>query len=263
MSSASGKTDKRVSITYYEFTDKGSRPGVNQDAIFSKTGDEISVFCVADGMGGHSKGELASKEIVDNIKTCYEDIQTKCDQMTFFDIADRFETAIKYANKTLYDEHKGKEICGSTIVAMVIWKDNYIIFSAGDSRIYRRRGVHFEQITRDDVWQNQASVLKMEDKDQLKEYYSFDKLINAIGIDGNPSINRISGKIKSNDVFLLCSDGIYKCFDEKNLNIKSYDLMLGVNDKRLKRLHDGILKIARDGGMPDNYSLITVGVRMG
>ena len=104
--------------TFY-MTDAGKVRTHNEDnvTIISNKNNEF-ILAVADGMGGHSKGELASKEIVDNIRICYDDIQSKCDQMSFFEIADKFEAAIKYANKKLYDEHGGKEICGSTIVAI-------------------------------------------------------------------------------------------------------------------------------------------------
>ncbi len=233
-------------INSQHYTDTGLRASINQDSILNLTGDILSVFCVADGMGGHKHGELASKAIVDRIERWYSDISAEKVNRKFNDLIDNFELAIEEANKQIHDDYNKDGICGSTVVALIIYRDKYAIFSAGDSRIYRKRGFKFTQITSDDVWQNtQAADL---DSSDVLSNPKYGKLTKSVGVNESVTLNRITGQVKKRDSFFLCCDGVYKCVPPKLL-------------KRIYSKPEELKKAVIKAGAPDNYSFINVQIK--
>lgn len=228
------------------YTDIGLLASVNQDSILDIPGDILSVFCVADGMGGHEHGELASQAITDRISKWYCDISSEKTNRRFTDLIDNFESALEEANKQIYTGYNRDGICGSTVVALLIYRDKYAVFSAGDSRVYHKRGLKFTQITSDDVWQN-TQITDWE-ADDLQSDPKYGKLTKSVGVSESVTFSRITGQVKKNDDFFLCCDGVYKCVQAKTL-------------KRFYSKTEDLKKAIVIAGAPDNYSFINVQVR--
>ena len=128
---------------------------------------ELGLFVVADGMGGHNAGEVASHLAVETIHGFIKD-STNTQNLTWpFGLesknsidANRLTTAVRLANRKIYNEGtKSPELSGmgTTVVAALVAGDRITLVSVGDSRIYRFRKGALEQLTRDDTWL--ASVL--------------------------------------------------------------------------------------------------------
>ncbi|MBE5912010.1 PP2C family protein-serine/threonine phosphatase [Pseudobutyrivibrio sp.] len=226
------------------YSDKGSLE-VNQDAIFYDTDKSIAVFCVADGMGGHMHGELASRAIVDSLSAWYQAYEAKNEEIVFGEAIKSIEMVLTNVNAQIFADYNTSGRCGSTAVVLVMAKDEYAIFSAGDSRIYLKRGWGFSQLTVDDVWQNNPNnVINMSRKEIVSsEHYG--KLTKAVGIKPQIVFNRTTGVLKKGDIFFLCCDGVYKFIAEKRLK------KIFANPQKIC---DEVNKV----GAPDNFSFIIV-----
>ena len=147
----SRRNDKVGDLIYSSYTDPGSRPGNNQDSVIALSDDAFSVFCVADGMGGHTSGDLASNEIIRSIRQWNNSIHSES-QINSHIIFDSFEKTIEEVNLLIHEKYNQRGICGSTVVALICCGDRFCVISVGDSRCYRKSGKKMTQITRDDVW---------------------------------------------------------------------------------------------------------------
>jgi serine/threonine protein phosphatase PrpC len=248
---------KKTNIIFAAYTDRGNRPGENQDAVLAVRREDFSVFCVADGMGGHSTGELASAEIIRQISQWIDSKPENCKDKpgTLFD---EFEATIEAANSTIYKTYNQGTICGSTVVSLLITQGKFCIVSVGDSRCYRRDGDQMQQITRDDVWQNQIMMVEDVSEEELQKHANYGKLLKSVGTSESLICNRIAGDIEKHDLFLLCSDGIYKVIGDENLGDlirltkdANTDAML---DVVLDNMHEAVLH----GGAPDNNTGVIV-----
>jgi serine/threonine protein phosphatase PrpC len=236
-------------IIYASYTDPGSRPGVNQDAVLTIRRDDFAVFCVADGLGGHSKGEIASGELIKRLRE-YADSVKEPFRGNPSELFDGFERTVEAANAFIYGEYNHNAICGTTVVAVIIYKSKYCVISVGDSRAYRNDGEEMLQITRDDVWENQVGAF---DNAALNG-----KLLKSVGTDENLICNRFGGDVKKGDQFFLCSDGIYKVVGDEY--IKSIpDMLENVNnDRDAREFLEDIHRLVDEKGAPDNNTGIIV-----
>lgn len=240
-------------------TDRGMVRRNNQDSIFCYIGTIVSVFCVADGMGGHADGEIASGEVVRTIKEWVQKLTLTSEYEGISQIANDFETCLTMANDRIYHRYSGKTACGTTMVALLIWKNQYAVFSVGDSRVYQRQRFSFRQMTRDDVWQNQPEIIGMGISDfELEKHPEYGKLTKAIGGQAHVVPSRITGVLKRKDMFLLCSDGIYKACKEADLKKSCGGFFFATPERKLARRVDRICAIVDQKGAKDNYSLVIV-----
>ena len=242
----------------YSMTDIGRKRKLNQDTVYTcehPLGNLNNLFIVADGMGGHEKGEVASGIIVDKVKEAWEDFfgntAKKC---RFKDAFNAISNAIKEANREIFYEYNKDAVCGSTVVVLLLVGNEYGVISVGDSRLYSFQKDELKQITKDDVWENlpeqQGLTLS-----ELKASPKFGKLTNAVGTMRDVKINYLTGRIKKNIVFLLCSDGVYKLYKHQELSetIKEHG-----------KEPETVTKIIKDkvysAGARDNLSAIVVDV---
>ncbi|SCY71281.1 protein phosphatase [Lachnospiraceae bacterium XBB2008] len=232
-------------IRYEHYTDKGLSSQINQDAVFCETNDNTAVFCVADGMGGHMHGEQASNAIVEAIGAWYRENVYENAGVEFCRLLQGLETILSNVNSKIFEEMNTDGLCGSTAVVLIISKDRYAVYSAGDSRVYLKRGFSFSQLTVDDVWQNKPEIHNHMDMNDIANNENYGKLTKAVGIKNHIVFNRITGEIRKRDIFFLCCDGVYKY----------------IADRKLKRLFTSSKKICdevRKAGAPDNFSFIIV-----
>ena len=234
-----------MDILSSSYTDKGSRPGINQDAVVELKGTTVSVFCVADGMGGHEHGELASKAIADNVASWHASVNTGQSEKDFTGIMDSFEKMMSDVNGYIYSNYNREGICGSTVAALIMSEDMYAVFSAGDSRVYRKRGFTFSRITSDDVWQNDRTAIKGMKKDQILSHPCYGKLTKSVGTDAAITLSRTTGRLKKGDIFFICCDGVYKNIDDKHL-------------RKMINRPDAIIDAVNNTGAKDNFSFVSI-----
>ena len=187
---------------------------------------ELGLFVVADGMGGHNAGEVASHLAVETIHGFIKDSTNTQDFTWPFGLeskssidANRLTTAVRLANRKIYNEGtKSPELSGmgTTVVAALVAGDRITLVSVGDSRIYRFRQGALEQLTRDDTWL--ASVLGEKNaEDADPEHPLRHVLTSVVGTKDDVKPSSREEQLAPGDRFVLCSDGVHGKLDAQAL----------------------------------------------
>ncbi len=250
-----------MELTVGSRTDVGPRK-MNQDHF--GWWPDLGLYIVADGMGGHNAGEVASHMAVETIHGFIEDSAVASD-ITWpfgFEIknsveANRLTTAVRLANRKIYnDGSKSPELSGmgTTVVAALVSGDRIHIISVGDSRIYRFRQGTLEQLTKDDTWL--TSVLgekQAEDADASHPLRHV--LTSVVGTKDDVTPGVREEQLESGDRFLLCSDGVHGKLDSASLT----GLLTGATSA-----DDGAARIVGEAitrGTSDNATALVINVK--
>ncbi len=207
--------DGIVKIDYTGICNIGKSRKINQDAIAMFSAEETGVFVAADGMGGHTDGEKASRIIVSEVTKWWQYFNKKQYESDFQKMLLSLAQAVEFANKEIYEKLNQGKICGSTAVVLFLYKGNYGIIYAGDSRCYLYRKNKLKQLTDDVIWENQPGLSVSEKNDV--SHPNRGKLVNAVGIKPSLQYRVLTDKTVCGDVFLLCSDGLYKTCEERHI----------------------------------------------
>jgi PPM family protein phosphatase len=183
---------------------------------------DLGLFVVADGMGGHNAGEVASRLAVDAVHAFIADSANHGDITWPFGYdanssaeLNRLTTAVRLANLRVFGEaSRVPELqgMGTTIVAALISAERVTIASVGDSRAYRWRHGELEQLTRDDTWLN--SVMRPEeigDADRTHPLRHVLTRVVGVGEDVKPSARE--EMLKAGDTLVMCTDGVHGRLD--------------------------------------------------
>jgi protein phosphatase len=183
---------------------------------------DLGLFLVADGMGGHNAGEVASRLATEAIRQFVRDTRDGADQTWPFPYepnvsmeTNRLVTAVRLANRRVYDggcSNAAMEGMGTTIVAILVNGDRAVLVGVGDSRIYRYRDHRLEQMTNDDTWL--SAVVGVSDDDRsLSNHPLKHVLTSVVGTreDLHPSARE--ERLEAGDRFVLCTDGVHGRLD--------------------------------------------------
>ena len=187
---------------------------------------DLGLFIVADGMGGHNAGEVASHMAVEAIHSFIEESATTSDITWPFGIetknsmaVNRLTTAVRLANRKIYSEGtKSPELSGmgTTVVAALVAGDRISLVSVGDSRIYRMRGGSLEQLTRDDTWL--ASVLGEKNAEEADpEHPLRHVLTSVVGTKDDLKPGAREEQLQAGDRFVMCTDGVHGKLDAQSI----------------------------------------------
>ena len=212
-----------MDLTIGSRTDVGPRK-MNQD--HHGWWPELGLFVVADGMGGHNAGEVASHMAVEAIYSFIKESATSPDITWPFGIESRYSidtnrltTAVRLANRKIYQEgSKSAELSGmgTTVVAVLVVGDRMALTSVGDSRIYRLRNGAIEQLTRDDTWL--ASVLGDKNADEADpEHPLRHVLTSVVGTKDDVKPEAREELLQSGDRFVMCTDGVHGKLDAQSI----------------------------------------------
>jgi serine/threonine protein phosphatase PrpC len=185
-------------------TTVGRRRSINEDAFLNM--DHIGLWVVADGMGGHARGDLASRFVVEAFNGL-----VKPQSMQEFSrlVKDR----LRQANQRMRDQYSGSgpdQMMGSTVVAFLVYKREWRCIWAGDSRAYLMRNGRLMQITRDhNVAQDMVERGELR-QEEASFHPSANRLTRALGTQNIPSFDEYSSLLRDGDTVLLCSDGLNK-----------------------------------------------------
>lgn len=229
---------------------------VNQDAVFNNYLHRVGLFAVADGMGGHFQGEVASDMAVAGLSRWWEQNRTQIEAMPFYTAVESLEKAIKNINNTIAEYYIGVgRVGGSTLCVLLNHYNAYAVFNIGDSRLYLCGKRKLKCLTVDDIWENLPEVRQMADTFDLSGDARRGKLSRAVGLSKDISPAILTNAIEKKMIFFLCSDGIYKHLSERQLcdllkKVKKAGDAVHVNEK--------IREIVYRNGASDNLSMITV-----
>ncbi|MGL4789855.1 MAG: Stp1/IreP family PP2C-type Ser/Thr phosphatase [Anaerotignaceae bacterium] len=226
----------------------------NEDFIYvSKEEDKLNLYIVADGMGGHNAGEVASKYAVDFFVEYTNNIlENNFDESQ---ISDTLVEAISYCNKEIYEKSLLKEELsgmGTTLTCGVIYNNKLIVAHVGDSRAYLFRDGTLTQITKDHSY-----VMEMVKQGKLtledaKVHPNRNIITKAIGSKETIQADVFIEHLKDKDLIMLCSDGLSTMVsDEEITNI----LNSNVDENLMVEI---LVNKANENGGKDNISTIVV-----
>lgn len=184
-------------------TDKGLRRESNQDSFL--VNKELGLFIVADGMGGHSGGEVASALAV---KTVEEFIRQN--RFTGLKPVDLVSKSYEAASAKIYEKasHESRLAgMGTTMVLAYVQGDSIYIGNVGDSRAYLHRTPQFWQITEDHSLVNEQLRAGLISEEQVKNFLNKNVITRSVGYEKDVAADVIERQMQIGDCFLLCSDG--------------------------------------------------------
>lgn len=188
----------------------------NEDSVYCST--EAGVFVVADGMGGHAAGEVASAIASEWIS---ERLCGACVTMELEQVEDRFRTAFVEAGREILRqaaENTARLGMGTTATVLLLREDGrYVIGHIGDSRAYLVRDGSIGQITRDHSWVQEQVDRGMITPAQAKNHPQSNIITRALGTEAYPTPDLYNGLVRAGDVFLLASDGLTDMVPEEHL----------------------------------------------
>ena len=249
-----------MKIRYAAKTDVGMKRGHNED-YFSLIEDE-QLFIVADGMGGHASGEVASKLSADTIGEFYQ--RTKDEEATWpykLDrslsyIENRLVCGIKLANYKIYEmackdiRYKGM---GTTIVTSLIYGDKIYVAHVGDSRCYRARGDGIELLTRDHSLLEDYKEAKPDMTEEEERNFPHKNVITrALGMRDTVQVDIQGHQIQNGDLYLMCSDGLSGMIEDPRIR------ELLVEAQSLERAVAELVDQANRAGGTDNITTLVL-----
>lgn len=240
-------------------TDTGLRRDNNEDNIHVDKHHGLTI--VADGMGGHNAGEVASQIAIDitsqfliaglHIESRENDAFSTPEQMK-----DLMEKSIQLANRKIIEESgqdDEKSGMGTTLVSLLFCKNWFVIANVGDSRCYRFREGKISQLTEDHSWIQGMVKQGTIHKDDAKRHPQRGLLLQAMGNrEIKPSF--VSGCPLVGDVFVLCSDGLTEVVTDNTIGFVLNQ------DGNPQKTAEKLVELANENGGPDNISVIVVKV---
>ncbi|MCC5825379.1 protein phosphatase 2C domain-containing protein [Alkalimonas sp.] len=235
-----------MSVTSHGQSHKGLVRQLNEDACLLLP--EHGVWVVADGMGGHAAGDVASQLV---ITTIHEEV-AKTDEPKPETIC----TALERANERVVEycqQHNQGELGGSTVVVLLFYRQQYHVFWLGDSRLYLLRNNALRQITRDHSQVNDMIDQGIIAAEEAETHELANVITRAVGVQGQVSIASLSGDIEPGDIFLLCTDGLNK--ELSDAEIQSY-----LHHTDIEAANRALIHMSLVAGARDNVTCILVKV---
>lgn len=215
-----------MKIRYAAKTDVGMKRTHNED-YFSLIEDE-QLFMVADGMGGHASGEVASKMAAETIGEFFQRTREdedatwpyKMDRSLSY-VENRLVCAIKLANLRIFEtscrdlRYKGM---GTTIVTTLVLGDKIYVGHVGDSRVYRVREGAISQLTRDhSLLEDYKDARPDMTEEEARNFPHKNVITRALGMRDTVVVDITKHEIRDGDQFVLCSDGLCGMLDDKTI----------------------------------------------
>jgi PPM family protein phosphatase len=251
--------DPTMKISYKALSDVGRKRKGNEDALFLNP--EQKLFVVADGMGGHAAGEVASRVAVDAINefVCLtggdEEITWPfgLDENISYD-GNRLKTAIRHANKKVLEATKEKteyEGMATTVAAVLVDGDTANIGHVGDSRIYLLSGEEFTQLTSDHSWVNEQIQSGVISADQARSHPLRNVVTRALGGRADLAVDMQTRKVKEGDLLLLCSDGLTTMVADEDI-----EHVLREAEGDVEKAASDLVAAANERGGEDNITVV-------
>lgn len=241
-------------------TDVGNARDHNEDDFYLSEGKE-ALCVVADGMGGHRSGEVASamaiKAIVEYYRETMAEEDYSADEIDGEDSVDliqhRLRQAVQNANRAVFTAASDSELyrgMGTTIVSGYFTNEGVYFAHIGDSRAYRLRDGKLQQRTEDHSLANEyvrMGILAAEDI----EYFPYKNVITrACGLTDDVEVDVHFEEMRAGDVFLFCSDGLTDMVNDAQLQ----ELLTAEDD--LEKLCKQLVDVANENGGDDNITVI-------
>jgi protein phosphatase len=233
-------------------SDVGMVRSGNEDNFSAEADEQRGVFVVADGMGGHAAGEVASEmavQIISRHLMAIDSLRTDSDAEA------RMVQSIKDANRAIYERmlaEVDKQGMGTTASVLVLSDDVFLIGQVGDSRIYLLRDGALTQLTKDHSYVQEQVDAGLLTPEQARYHPYSNVITRCVGASENVEVDIYRGEVKPGDVFLLASDGLTGMVDDRRLQ----QILLARSSPG--RIVDALIAEANGRGGLDNITSIVI-----
>jgi len=253
-----------MDLSFWAATDVGRKRSHNEDNFL--VDQKLSLFVVADGMGGHASGEIASqmavsefRGAVDSRRDIIEAYGRRETGVTTHDVLGVLEYAVQSAGLAIFERGR-KEVdkrgMGTTISAFMLIGERGFIAHVGDSRVYMVRGGQTVQLTEDHSLVNELIRHGKVTRETLAQspYASYKNAVTrALGVYETVQVDTIDLEVLPGDQFLLCSDGLHAYLDEKEITRQ-------LLDESITAIPGKLVEHANKGGGHDNITAVVLRV---
>jgi protein phosphatase len=251
-------SEERFQVKIAGFTDTGLKRQRNQDHIgFDQ---DLGIAVLADGMGGHQSGEIASQMAVESV---LEKLQSICEpkptkSKTGSQLLDYVSNTISYSNSMIYqaaetvEEQRGM---GTTLVAVMIQDSQIYAGHVGDSRLYLYRADSLRRITKDHSLVQDLIDRGFYTEEEARSANVGHIVTRALGTKAQVEVDTLQHDLKASDVFLLCSDGLSDMVAGWQIQE-----ILKEQSSNLERAAETLISKANRNGGKDNISVILMQV---
>jgi protein phosphatase len=252
-----------LKLQYAGKTDVGNKRDHNEDDL--RLVPEENLYMVADGMGGHASGEVASKMAVETVQEFFQET-SEDEEMTWPYKMDkdlgyeenRLTAGIKLANLRIYEtasQNSAQRGMGTTIVAVLFSEEDAYFGHVGDSRIYRLRDDTLEQVTDDHSLLNDYIKMKDLSEEEIENFPHKNVIVRALGMKETVQVDVAKKVPQHGDIYLLCSDGLNAMTSDEEIERimvdHKDDLETGCNE---------LIDSANENGGKDNVTVALVKV---
>ncbi len=240
-------------LTYASRSDVGMIRSGNEDSVFADANAFRGVFMVADGMGGHAAGEIASDmavRIVTRELARLRDIAAPDGEAAL-------KTALRDANRAIFERtlaELDKQGMGTTASVLLLVGSRYLIGQVGDSRVYRARNGVLEQLTKDHSYVQEQVDAGYITPEQARFHPYSNVITRCVGASREVEPDTYNGVVQAGDVFLVASDGLTGMVDDARLQT------LLTSRASPGRLVDALINEANGRGGLDNITAVVVQV---
>src|SRR6478672_2141469 len=251
-----------MELSFWAATDVGKKREINEDNFL--VDKKLSLFVVADGMGGHASGEVASQMAVHEFRNAVEGSKDAIERFAAGDGSVRpqevltiLEAAVQTAGQAVYQKGQAepeKRGMGTTTSALLIAGDRGFIAHVGDSRVYMLRAGQVVQLTEDHSLVNELIRRGRVTKEgfETSPYKAYKNAVTrAVGVYETVQGDTIDFELLPGDQFLLCSDGLHAYLTDARI----VDMLKGDDVKALPKK---LIDMANAGGGHDNITAIVV-----
>jgi PPM family protein phosphatase len=234
-------------------SDVGMIRAGNEDNFYADASTERGLFIVADGMGGHAAGEVASEMAVNIVSRelgALRDVKTT-------DAPVRVADALRKANLAIYERtisEVDKQGMGTTVSVLILAGARYLIGQVGDSRVYLLRENKLRQLTKDHSYVQEQVDAGFLTPEQARYHPYSNVITRCVGASDSVEPDTYTGEIRTGDIFLVATDGLTGMVDDRRLQ----QLLLAPATPG--RVVDALIAEANGRGGLDNITAVVVKV---
>lgn len=234
-------------------TDVGRIRAGNEDSLYADADQERGLFIVADGMGGHAAGEVASEMAVQIVARDLTDVRDLAGKGS----GARMAAALKAANQAIYErtiQEADKQGMGTTASCIMIGQGRYIVGHIGDSRVYLLRDGQLRQLTKDHSYVQEQVDAGFLTPEQARYHPYSNVITRCVGANAAVEADVLQGEIQAEDLYLVASDGLTGMVEDPQLK------KILESKQTPGRMVDAMITEANRRGGLDNITAIIVQV---
>ena len=236
-------------MIYASRSERGKREK-NEDNVFTPAAGDPALVIVADGMGGHNAGELASEIAVSAVVDCIRD-----GSRSLMNPIKSLNEAAKAANSAVYEYAAGDPDCrgmGTTLVMALLYDKKFVAANVGDSRLYHYNGKELSQVTTDHSLVAELVAAGYITREEALHHPRRNVITRALGTRPSENVDIFENRWRRGDILLLCSDGFYEVLPEEKI------AQMLRESTNLQDTCNSFTQLAMANGSTDNISIVLV-----